>query len=338
MRKIIKKVIIVIVIVALVGTGVLTKKVYDRIFSTIGRIDHDGIVTINPEDEDFETSASTAPQQTTKEDIAVKIEEHLFPTVEPINHEPLINILLVGQDQKEEDTTRQRSDVMMLCSYNTETNEVHITSFLRDLYVRIPGGYSNNKLNAAYHFGGFRLLYDTLLQNFGVRIDGGVEIDFHGFVDIVDMLGGVDIYLTAEEAPYVSTNSTEGINHLNGRKALNYARTRKTDDDFGRTERQRKVLIALFEKVRNADAETVSDIIDRVLTMVKTDMTDASIASLVAALLPKMSTLKITTHCVPSKGNFMYGYARGMQVLIPDNEKIRNTIEAEYLPWSTANN
>ncbi len=333
MKKIIKRIIIAIVIISLVGLGVLTKQVYDRVFSTIGRIDHEGIVTIDPENEDFETTTLPAGQ-TTKQDVAEKIENYLFPTVEPIDHSPLMNILIVGQDQKPEDTTRQRSDVMLLCSYNTQTNEVHITSFLRDLYVKLPGGYSHNKLNAAYHFGGFKLLYQTLLDNFGVKIDGGIEVDFNGFVDIVDLLGGVDMYLTAEEAPYVSSTATEGVNHLNGRKALNYARTRKTDDDFGRTERQRKMLVALFEKVRHADLDTINELINTALSMVKTDMTDETIASLIAALLPKISTLEITTHCVPSKGNFMYGYARGMQVLIPDNKKIRDTIEAEYLPFS----
>ncbi len=331
MKKIIKKVIVALLLVSLVCTCALGVKVYNRIFSTIGRIDHEGIVTVPPEREDFETNSSTHAQ-TTEGDIASKIEEYLFPTVEPINHEPLMNILIVGQDQKAEDTTRQRSDVMMLCSYNMETNEVSVISFLRDLYVKIPGGYSNNKLNAAYHFGGFKLLYETLLDNFGVRVDGGIEVDFNGFVEIVDMLGGVDIYLTAEEAPYVSTNSVEGMNHLNGKKALNYARTRKTDDDFGRTERQRKVLVALFEKVRNADAETISSLIDKALSMVKTDMTDATIASLIATLLPKVSTLKINTYHVPAKGNFVYGYARGMQVLIPDHQEIRDTVENEYLP------
>ncbi|MBQ5649893.1 MAG: LCP family protein [Clostridia bacterium] len=333
MKKIIKRIIIAIVIISLVGLGVLTKQVYDRVFSTIGRIDHEGIVTIDPENEDFETTTLPAGQ-TTKQDVAEKIENYLFPTVEPIDHSPLMNILIVGQDQKPEDNTRQRSDVMMLCSYNRETNEVHITSFLRDLYVKLPGGYSHNKLNAAYHFGGFKLLYQTMLDNFGVKIDGGIEIDFNSFVDIVDLLGGVDMYLTAEEAPYVSSTATEGVNHLNGRKALNYARTRKTDDDFGRTERQRKMLVALFEKVRHADLDTINELINTALSMVKTDMTDETIASLIAALLPKISTLEITTHCVPSKGNFMYGYARGMQVLIPDNKKIRDTIEAEYLPFS----
>ena len=158
MKKVVKRIIVVILVLSLIGIGVLTKQVYDRVFSTIGRIDHEGIVTINPEDEDFEIAVT---DETADQELAEKIENYLFPTVEPIDHSPLINILIVGQDQKPEDTTRQRSDVMMLCSYNKETNEVHITSFLRDLYVKLPGGYSHNKLNAAYHFGGFKLLYQT---------------------------------------------------------------------------------------------------------------------------------------------------------------------------------
>ncbi len=331
MKKIFKRILISLLVISLVATGVLGLMVYNRIFGTIGRIDHNGIVTVPPENEDFDTESTTLTQ-TTKDNITSKIENYFLPTVEPINHEHLINILLVGQDKKEDDTTRQRSDIMMLCSYNMQRNEVSVISFLRDMYVKIPGGYSNNKLNAAYHFGGFPLLYQTLLDNFGIKVDGGVEVDFDGFVDIVDMLGGVDVYLTAEEAPFVSSTATEGVNHLNGRKALNYARTRKTDDDFGRTERQRKLLLLLFDKVKDADTETINNLIDRALTMVKTDMTDASIASLVAALLPKISTLKINTYHVPMKGGFVYGYARGMAVLIPDLEEIRDTLENEYLP------
>lgn len=324
-KKVVKRTIAAVLIICVVLSVALGVKVYNRIFSTIGRIDHEGIVTIPPEQEDFEFSS-------TEGDIASKIENYFFPTVEPINQDHLMNILIVGQDQKEDDTTRQRSDIMMLCSYNAQTNEVSVISFLRDLYVKIPGGYSNNKLNAAYHFGGFKLLYQTLLDNFGVKIDGGIEVDFNGFVEIVDMLGGVDVYLTAEEAPYVSSTATEGVNHLNGKKALNYARTRKTDDDFGRTNRQRKLLLLLYDKVKDADLDTISNLINKGLTMVKTDMSDAMITSLVASLLPKVSSLKINTYHVPAKGCFVYGYARGMQVLIPKNEKIRDTIENEYLP------
>ncbi len=332
MKRILKKILASVLIISLIFAGVLGVMVYNRIFGTIGRIDHEGIVTVPPEEEDFDVTSTTASTETTNGNITSKIENYFLPTVEPINTDHLINIMLVGQDKKEGETARQRSDVMMLCSYNIQTNEVSVISFLRDLYVKIPGGYSNNKLNAAYHFGGFPLLYQTYKDNFGITINGGVEIDFDGFVDIVDMLGGVEMHLTAEEAPYVSMNCTEGINHLNGKKALNYARTRKTDDDFGRTNRQRKLLLALFDKVKDADMETLNSLLDRVLTMVTTDMTDASIASLVTTLLPKISTLKINTYSVPQKGAFVYGYARGMAVLIPDLEKIRDTLESEYLP------
>lgn len=324
-KKAVKRTVTAVLVLCVVLTVALGIQVYNRVFSTIGRIDRDGIVTIPPEQEDFEFSS-------TEGDLASKIENYILPTVEPIEQDHLMNILIVGQDQKEDDTTRQRSDIMMLCSYNAQTNEVSVISFLRDLYVKIPGGYSNNKLNAAYHFGGFKLLYQTMLDNFGIKIDGGIEVDFNGFVEIVDMLGGVDVYLTAEEAPYVSSTATEGVNHLNGRKALNYARTRKTDDDFGRTNRQRKLLLLLYDKVKDADMQTISDLIDKGLSMVKTDMSDSMIASLVASLLPKVSSLKINTYHVPSKGLFMYGYARGMQVLIPNNKKIRDTLENEYLP------
>lgn len=73
-------------------------------------------------------------------------------------------------------------------------------SFLRDLYVQIPGGYSDNRLNAAYVFGGFPLLMDTLHTNFGVSIDGCFEVDFSGFQSVIDILGGVDIEMTSKEA------------------------------------------------------------------------------------------------------------------------------------------
>lgn len=84
---------------------------------------------------------------------------------------------------------------MILCSINLETGETSLISFLRDLYVQIPGGYSDNRLNATYAFGGFDLLDATLTENFGVSIDGNFEVDFTGFEAIIDMVGGIDIEL-----------------------------------------------------------------------------------------------------------------------------------------------
>ena len=97
----------------------------------------------------------------------------------------LINILIVGQDRRA-GQGRQRSDTMILVSINPETNNVSLISFLRDMYVQIPGGYMDNRLNTAYVWGGFPLLKDTLYQNFGVTVDGCFECDFFDFIDIIN--------------------------------------------------------------------------------------------------------------------------------------------------------
>ena len=99
-------------------------------------------------------------------------------------------------------------------------------SFLRDLYVQIPGGYSDNRLNAAYAFGGFPLMADTFYANFGITIDGFFEVDLAGFRSIVDILDGVDVTLTAREAEVVGVGSEEKLYHLNGKEALSYAQIR----------------------------------------------------------------------------------------------------------------
>lgn len=102
-----------------------------------------------------EESPTTAP--------VVKPEDIDWGEIEPFLDDKLINILLVGQDRYV-GTARQRSDTMLLCSINPKTKKVSMISFLRDLYVQIPGGYSDNRLNAAYAFGGFPLMADTFLK------------------------------------------------------------------------------------------------------------------------------------------------------------------------------
>ena len=235
MKKFLKGLLITLMVLTVVA-GASLYMFIGKVVGQIQKINNEEIVTVAPDMEDFETEADTSYVGTT-----VKPESIAIKTVAPIEADHLINILLVGQD-RQAGQGRQRSDTMILCSYNPNTNEVSLISFLRDLYVSIPGGYSNNRLNAAYAFGGFPLLYKTLEQNFGVKIDGGVEVDFGGFTELIDLIGGVDIYLTAKEAPYVATSCKEGMNHLNGRKALNYARIRKIDSDFGRTNRQRTLI------------------------------------------------------------------------------------------------
>lgn len=324
MKKFIRRLFTFLLIILLVGAAG-AYALLNGALNKINIIDNEEVVTVAPEEENFETEDVSYTGN------SVKPESITVNKVAPIEADHLINILLVGQD-RQPGQGRQRSDTMILCSYNPDKNEVSLISFLRDLYVAIPGGYSDNRLNATYAFGGFPLLYNTLKDNFGVTVNGGIEVDFNGFIELIDLIGGVDIYLTAKEAPYVSSNCKEGVNHLNGKKALNYARIRKIDSDFGRTNRQRTLILAVFEKLRHSDINTLTNLVNTAASMVTTDMTKGSITALVSAFLPKIATLKINTYAVPFDGSYKSTYVRGMAVLVPQNDVIREKLVSEYMP------
>lgn len=242
----------------------------------------------------------------------------------------LFNILLIGQDRRP-DEGRQRSDAMILCSFNYETNELAMISFLRDLYVQIPG-YSDNRLNAAYAFGGFPLITQTFEENFGVSIDGCLEVDFDSFEQIIDLLGGVDIELTAEEANIVGGDAHEGVSHLNGAQALTYTRIRKIDSDFQRTERQRTLLSSVFTKMKDCTMAELMSLVGEILPLMTTDMSDDVLLSFAANLASSLSELKIENYGVPSQGNYKNATINGMAVLVPDLYEIKKLIFEEYLP------
>lgn len=167
----------------------------------------------------------------------------------------VLNILLVGQDRREGES-QARSDSMILCTFNKHTKQLTMTSFLRDLYVPIPG-HHNNRINAAYSEGGAALLDRTLRENFDLHIDGNIEVDFSQFSQIIDLLGGVQLELREDEAAEINKETgsglSAGVQVLNGEQALTYARIRKldADGDFSRTSRQRKLMNALLGSYRN---------------------------------------------------------------------------------------
>ena len=261
----------------------------------------------------------------------VKPEDIDWGEIEPFLDDKLINILLVGQDRYV-GTARQRSDTMLLCSINPKTKKVSMISFLRDLYVQIPGGYSDNRLNAAYAFGGFPLMADTFYANFGITIDGFFEVDLAGFRSIVDILDGVDVTLTAREAEVVGVGSEEKLYHLNGKEALSYAQIRKLDSDFGRTQRQRNVMEALYKKFQYADTDTLMKLFQEVLPYLSTNMTNGQIMRLAAKCIPAFGSIELHSYCVPANDSFYYASIREMSVLVPDLDKIRGQLENEYLP------
>ena len=116
------------------------------------------------------------------------------------------NILVIGTDVDDNERETGRSDVMMLLSYNPNTNKACLTSFMRDIWIDIPNhGY--NRLNAAHAIGGPEMLIDTLNENFSLDIESYVLIDFFGLISIVDSIGGIEIHITREEAVYINRHA-----------------------------------------------------------------------------------------------------------------------------------
>lgn len=249
---------------------------------------------------------------------------------EAVNNDGLINILLIGQDKREGEA-RQRSDAMILCSFNPETNKLAMISFLRDLYVQIPG-YDDNRLNAAYAFGGFELLKDTFEMNFGITVDGCLESDFEGFEKIIDTAGGVEIDLTAAEADIIGGGATEGLCTLNGKQALTYARIRKTDSDFQRTARQRNILNAVFEKAKTYSLTELAAFFSEILPLMSTDMTDDELMTVALTFASSFQDIETESHIVPAEGTYKNATIREMAVLLPDLYEIKKLIFEEYLP------
>ena len=237
-------------------------------------------------------------------------------------HEHVRSFLVIGTDGRTADD-RGRSDSMILVSINSKTNQLIMTSFMRDCYVDIPdNGW--NKLNAAYSFGGPELLIQTIENNFDVRIDDYVTIDFASFVSVVDSVGGIDIDVSNEEAEEINVILMAEVNelmgddrmadllngggklHLNGKQALAYSRIRHVgNSDFERTERQRRVMSLIIAKVKTFNPSIFKNLASDVLPDVSTNMSTSK-AYLLSLRLPFAARYKIKQIQIPAEGTY-YG-------------------------------
>lgn len=250
--------------------------------------------------------------------------------------EGVYNILLLGEEAIESGSSRGRTDVIIIATMNTNTKELKLTSLMRDTLVRIPG-YRENKLNSAYEKGGVDLLYETIAVNYDIRLDGCVLVNFENFERIIDSLGGIEITLTAGEAKYLNKTNyiskrqyrtvVEGKQLMNGNQVLGYTRIRKraningVNNDYGRTERHRIVLDAIFEKYKSKSKLELGSIMFSLLPMIKSDINSDHFELLLNEFF-EMGTSKIDQLRLPVDGTFTDNVeVRGMDVLIPDWDK-----------------
>lgn len=253
-----------------------------------------------------------------------------FSTVDVLEGD-MINIMLIGQDRRPGED-RSRSDSMILVTLNKQKNTIQLTSFMRDLYVQIPG-YLDNRLNVAYRYGDVPLMNETFRVNFGLEIDGNVMVDFDEFTEIIEVIGGVTLEMSSAEANYMNKHSDNnfqaGVNYMNADDALTFTRMRyAAGGDYGRTDRQRRVLTALAESVRDTDVWTILELFDRILPHLSTNLDNAQILQCIkdgASILSKGG--EIQTYRIPQDDAHYQASIRGMAVLVPDLEMCREDLQ-----------
>ena len=268
---------------------------------------------------------------------------HIYCGLFSMKKDGVINILLIGNDSRN-DGEDGRSDAMILLSISTRTKKVVMTSLLRDMYVEIPD-HSGNRLNAAYSYGGAELLLNTVEQNLGITVNRYVQVNFEAFANLVDAVGGVDLELSSGEKQLVNgylneyneltgkafgtdylEDLSDGMVHLNGPQALAYTRNRYMGTDFGRTERQRKVLAEVVHRLPKAllHPRTLEN---GLLPNLTTNLTAWECYRL-TLMAPFLLRYDMEHGSIPLEGTYRDGTIRKMAVLEVDLDANRKYLRA----------
>lgn len=271
-----------------------------------------------------------------------------------ISNKDVMNILLIAEDLR--DTAEEsagNTDVLMLISINTKDKTITLTSIMRDCYVAFADENNywwSTRINAAYWYGGVKLTRQTIENYLNVKIDRYVLVNFNVFIDIVDALGGLDLYVSDEEAngypgadPY--GDNTRGMQnpldeqnkylhnkkgtdyikkggdlHLNGNQVLAYARLRHVgNSDYERTERQRRVITEMIKKSRGMDLVEMDRLANKIFPQIKTDVTTTEMMGLLVDMLDYRN-YSLQEFRVPADETYANTIIGGMDVLSVDFE------------------
>lgn len=216
----------------------------------------------------------------------------------------IINIALFGLDQRSINE-RGRSDSIMILTIDNAHKKIKLSSIIRDSYVDIDG-HGMDKINHAYAFGGPQLAVRTLNKNFNLNIKDYVTVNFFGLAEIIDAMGGVTIDIKSSEVAPVnaraaglaklSNKTTRNIDGpgkqvLNGVQAVAYSRERHVGNgDYERTDRQRRVLTALMEKVKSLGVTKYPNVVSELMPYVLTNMSSIDIIKMGSDVLTSGST------------------------------------------------
>ena len=265
-----------------------------------------------------------------------------------------INVLVMGLDRRpREGAILTRTDTMMVVTIDPATKTAGMLGIPRDMYVDIPnedGSTFEERINTALEYGelykypggGRQLAEDTVLENLGIKIDHYIIIDFQGFEEVIDGLGGIDIdvpealydpYYSETEAPgdYFPLDFEPGMQHMDGPHALGYARSRYNSSDLDRIQRQQRVIFATMDKALSPDINVLGNALDLWKSYkhtIDTDISDPLIfgfADLAASIPPeRMSALSLGPCTTP------WMTPTGMSVLLPSKEGCAKIVSALF--------
>ncbi|MGD0765857.1 MAG: LCP family protein [Dehalococcoidia bacterium] len=263
-----------------------------------------------------------------------------------------INVLVLGLDRRpREGNIFTRTDTMIVVTIDPQTKTAGVLGIPRDLYVTIPdgnGGTFDERINTALEYGetykypggGPKLAEDTIAQNLGINIDHYVIIDFSGFKEIIDSLGGIDVDVpdplydptysdTELPGDYFPLDFSPGMQHMDGRTALGYARSRNTTSDLDRIQRQQRIIFAVMDKALSLNVlPNALDLWDKYKNTISTDISDFMIpgfAKLAADIPPeRISGLSLGACTTP------WTTPGGADVLLPSEEGCQEIVQALF--------
>lgn len=239
-----------------------------------------------------------------------------LPQGETASDDDVLNVLILGTDERTVEFSAARADSIILLSVNLKDYTARLVSLERGMGVPIlEGEYAGEYdwLTHCFRYGGASLMLKEVQTCFNVDVSHYVRLNFTSVKTIVDLLGGIDVELSYREASYLNSAGhglREGMNHLNGEAALAYARLRAIDSDWTRIKRQRTVIQACMNSIKGADVKTLNSLCDAILPCVQTNFTKLEILHLMTQL-PNFLGVQFEQMTIPVEGS--YGGMTGLQ-------------------------
>ena len=232
------------------------------------------------------------------------------------------NIVVMGCDIRKDDVGR--SDTLFVVMLDKSKKNAALLSVPRDTRVKIKG-HGWDKINAAFAYGGQKLTQETVQDFLGIKINNYVVVDFQGFKGLVDAVGGVDINVEKRMYYYDPYDGFEidlrpGMQHMDGKTAMQYVRYRDEEGDIGRIRRQQKFLMALYKHIASKNIiAKIPGVSKQIMSMVKTDLSLKEMVELGNVMRDMVEKEGLKMSMVPGEPE----YIDGISYWIPDIPKMR---------------